>query len=505
MSRVMSASLCGVDGEPVEVEVRMSSQLPRVDVVGLPAAAVRESAARVRSAIHAIGQKFPDRRVTVSLAPAELRKTGAALDLPIAIAILAEASAFEADALRGVAFVGELALDGRLRPVRGVLALALCARNAGCRQIVVPSENAREAASAPEIETLGAASLGDVVRHLLDAEALPATPAPPMTTPTYNGLDIADVRGQEGARRALEIAASGQHALLLRGAPGAGKTMLARRLPALLSPLDEEAALEVAKIHSAADHDRGLLSREPPFRSPHHSATRAGLLGGGNPPRPGEVSLAHHGVLFLDELAEFERRTLEALRQILEERSIALARAHYRLRFPAKFQLVAAMNPCPCGWLGSGKRDCRCDDGAIARYAGRISGPLLDRVDLCCDVRPVSWKDLDREPAGEDSQSVRARCETARERQRQRGSCNASLVDAAFDENIQATPDARTLLGRAVDRFGLSARSARKTLKLARTIADLAEDARVGPSAIAEAIRYRPEFGAAEGRHDGSA
>jgi magnesium chelatase family protein len=493
VSRVVSAALAGVDGAPVEVEVRISSQLPRVDVVGLPAAAVRESAARVRSAIQAMGQPFPDRRVTVSLAPAELRKTGAALDLPIAIAILAETGAFESTALEGMAFVGELALDGRLRPVRGALALALAVRDAGCAQLVVPASNGAEAGLAPGLVTLVAAELEDVVRHLLDAGSLAEAAPPPGEAETESLPDLAEVRGQESAKRALEIAAAGGHALLLRGAPGSGKTMLARRLPGLLAPLSPEEGIEVAKIHGAAGRERALLSRARPFRAPHHSASAAGLLGGGNPPRPGEASLAHHGVLFLDELAEFRRHSLESLRQILEDGRVAIARAQHQSVFPTRFQLVAATNPCPCGWRGSGLRDCRCDDGAVARYTGRISGPLLDRIDLCCDVRPVPWKDLDAPSQGETSQTVRARCDVARTRQRERGVTNGFLRDADLDRVVAATPEARQLLGRAVDRFGLSARSARKTLKVARTIADLAGDARVGPAAIAEAIGTRPE------------
>jgi magnesium chelatase family protein len=484
-----------VDGAPIEVEVRISSQLPRVDVVGLPAAAVRESAARVRSAIQAMGQPFPDRRVTVSLAPAELRKTGAALDLPIAIAILAEAGAFESTALEGMAFVGELALDGRLRPVRGALALALAVRDAGCARLVVPEANGEEAGLAPGLATLVAASLSDVVRHLLDAGPLSEAPPPREAEAPANLPDLGEVRGQENAKRALEIAAAGGHALLLRGAPGSGKTMLARRLAGLLAPLGPEEGIEVAKIHGAAGLDRPLRSRNRPFRAPHHSASTAGLLGGGNPPRPGEASLAHHGVLFLDELAEFQRHSLESLRQILEEGRVAIARAHHQCVFPTRFQLVAATNPCPCGWRGSGLRDCRCDDGAVARYVGRISGPLLDRIDLCCDVRPVPWKELDTPSLGETSQTVRARCDAARKRQGERGVANAVLRDVDLDRVVDATPAARQLLGRAVDRFGLSARSARKTLKVARTIADLAGEARVEAPAIAEAIGYRPEGG----------
>jgi magnesium chelatase family protein len=493
VSRVRSAALLGVDGVPVEVEVRISSQLPRVDVVGLPAAAVRESAARVRSAIQATGLRFPEQRVTVNLAPAELRKTGAGLDLPIAVAILAQSGALPADALEGLALLGELALDGRLRPVRGALALALAARDAGEKRLIIAERNAPEAALASDLTVMAARSLAEVVAHLSGAERLPiAVPAEPVPAPEQ--ADLADVRGQETAKRALEIAAAGGHALLLRGAPGSGKTMLARRLPGVLPPLDFERSLEVTKIHGAAGIEGRGPIRARPFRAPHHTASTAGLLGGRNPPQPGEISLAHGGVLFLDELPEFERRALESLRQVLEQRCVVVARAGTRCVFPADFQLVAATNPCPCGWQGSGRRDCLCDDGAVARYAARMSGPLLDRIDLHVDVTPLRWADLAGPRDAEPSARVRERVSQARERQTARGAgVNASLPDRALDELVCATPEARALLGRAVERFGLSARAARRSLKVARSIADLAGEAGVGSAAMAEALGYRSE------------
>jgi magnesium chelatase family protein len=498
VSRVLGAALQGVDGVAVEVEVRISSLLPRIDIVGLPEAAVRESAARVRAAIAGVGQPFPDRRVTVNLAPAGLRKSGSGLDLPIAVSILAASGALEPSRLAGVGLIGELALDGRLRPVRGALALTLAARDAGCARVIVPAANGTEAALAPHLTVLAATDLGAVLAHLQSGRPLPvarvgAEPAEPERLP-----DLAAVRGQERAKRALEVAAAGSHGVLLRGAPGCGKTMLARRLRGLLPPLDFAEALEVTRIHGAAGQLREgePIVRSRPFRAPHHTASAAGLLGGGSPPRPGEVSLAHRGVLFLDELPEFDRRTLEALRQVLEQRRIVVARARSSCVFPAHFQFIAACNPCPCGWRLSPGRDCRCDDGAIARYAARVSGPLLDRIDLHVAMSPVAWRDLDAPGSRETSRQVRDRVVAARARQEARGRertlrTNAEIPDDALDALVAATPDARRLLGRAVERLGLSARAARRVLKVARTIADLAGDAQTGPAAVAEALGYR--------------
>ena len=497
MSRILGATLLGVEGLAIEVEVRISSQLPRVDIVGLPEASVRESAARVRAAIASIGLRFPDRRVTVNLAPAELRKTGCGLDLPIAVGILAASGSIEAESVERVGFVGELALDGRLRPVRGALALTLAVRDAGCERVIVPSDNAAEAALAPDIEVLTGSDLAAVTRFLLERE--PLVRARPDATPRPAPLsDLSDVRGQERAKRALEVAAAGGHGMLLRGAPGCGKTMLARRIPGLLPDLEFEEALEVTRIHSAAGTylDRAPVVAERPFRAPHHTASSAGLLGGGNPPRPGEISLAHRGVLFLDELPEFDRRSLEALRQVLEQRQIVLARARTTCAFPAHFQLVAAANPCPCGWWGSGQRDCRCDAGAIARYESRISGPLLDRIDLHLTLQPITWGELDAPSTGESSEVVRGRIIEARSRQLRRGESprlgiNADIPDSRIDAVVCATAEARQLLGRAVERLHLSARGARRTLKVARTIADLAGDEETSCAAVAEALSYR--------------
>jgi len=491
MSRVFGSALAGVDGASVEVEVRLSAQLPRVDIVGLPEAAVRESAARVRAAIAASGQRFPDQRVTVNLAPAGLRKSGAGLDLPIAVGILAAGGAFESPP--PTLFVGELALDGRLRPVRGVLAMTLAAREAGCRHAVVALENGPEAALAPGVDVRVARDLGQVVAALAQVCALDRAEPTAAAEDTAAHPCLSEVRGQERAKRALEIAAAGGHGLLLRGPPGSGKSMLARRLPGLLPGLPFEEALEVTRIHSVAGllpADRPLVASRP-FRAPHHTASAAGLLGGGSPPRPGEASLAHRGVLFLDELPEFGRRALEGLREVLEERVVRLARARWHAVLPAAFQLVAASNPCPCGWYGSSVRDCRCDDAAVARYRTRVSGALLDRIDLVAPMPAVRWEALDAPPAGEPSTVVRERVARARERQRTRdGACNAEVADRALDGAARPSAEARALLARTVDRHGLSARRVRRTLRVARTIADLAGQPVVEGPAMAEALSF---------------
>jgi magnesium chelatase family protein len=496
MSCVWSAAVVGVAGVPVEVEVRISSQLPRVDIVGLPEAAVRESVSRIRGAIAAAGLPFPDRRVTVNLAPAELRKSGAGLDLPIAIGILGATGVLEPECLNRCAMLGELALDGRLRGTRGTLAAVLAMRDAGACEAIVPAYSARRARYAPGIRIYGADDLGSVVGHLRGEQRLSLA-----EEESFEDLAtaepsecISDIRGQPIAKRALEIAAAGAHGLLMIGPPGTGKTLLARRLPGLLPPLCENERLEAFRVldASGAVSPDQAISNSPPFRAPHHSASAAGLLGGGNPVRPGEVSLAHHGVLFLDELPEFDRRCLESLREVLEQGVVRIARANYSCELPARFQLIAAANPCPCGFYGTPGRDCRCDDATLARYRRRLSGPLLDRVDLGVSVGEVPWAVLRAPSEGATSDVIRQRVARARSHQRERGvGTNASIPDAKLDDLVQADDSALDLLGRAVEALHLSARGARRLLRVARTIADLADEEMTKPESIAEALQMR--------------
>jgi magnesium chelatase family protein len=503
LARVSSGAVLGIDAYLVTVEADFSAGPAGFSLVGLPPGTVKDVRDRVHAALANTGYTLPPAKYTLNLAPADVPKHAGAFDLPIAVAMLASAGqTVSTDRLDHYLIAGELGLDGALRPIRGALPLAIAARDAGLAGIVLPEYNAGEAALARGLDVRGAKTLTEVVRFLEGAVELPRMEIDHDTLSrgaSAYGIDFADVKGQEHVKRALEVAAAGAHNILLVGPPGAGKTMLAQRVPTILPPLTLDEALETTKIHSVAGllgGDRALVSPRP-FRNPHPTISDAGLIGGGSGPRPGEVSLAHHGVLFLDELAEFRRNVLEALRQPLEDGRVTLARGNLSISYPSRFMLVAAMNPCPCGHHGDSQRRCTCPPQAVQRYLGRVSGPVLDRIDLHVEVPAVRYRDLADRRTGEPSESICARVARAREVQRARfgtrkeAHTNAAMTPRDLREHCAIGEGADALMRTAITRLGLSARAYHRVLKIARTIADLDGNRDISSAHVAEAIQYR--------------
>jgi magnesium chelatase family protein len=502
IAKVLSSAVVGIEAYMMEVEVDIVRGLPTCAIVGLPETAVKESKERIKAAVNNSGYMFPDDRITINLAPANIKKQGTGFDLPMAIGVLAASGVLPRKMLRQLLFLGELSLDGRIKAVNGSLSMALEAKNAGYKGIVVPDENKKEAAVVKDIDVYGADNLSQIVEFVRGNVAIAPTDSDlegVLKTATPPENDFADVVGQEHAKRALEIAAAGGHNILMIGPPGAGKTMLARCMPSILPPLTFEEAIETTKVYSVVGmlHKSQALVSERQFRAPHHTISDAGLIGGGVSPRPGEVSLAHNGVLFLDELPEYKKHVLEVMRQPLEDRRVTISRANSSITYPAAFMLLAAMNPCPCGYQSDPKHNCRCTPGEIRRYHSKISGPLLDRMDLHIDVPAVSYQDLVAYRKSEPSRTICMRVTNARQRQIKRlGAgqkiyCNAQMGSREVKKNCKLDAESESMLQTAVDRFGMSARAYYRILKIARTIADLAGEDNIDTVHISEAIQYR--------------